>query len=659
MLRGRENHFMARQVGLTDSITREIVDELFVHPPVNEPELAQRIDGVDKTVARRLVIDQLDVGKLSDRSGPLFLAILGQIKIGRQKRRLTRIALDLNRNLRERLWAAMALTAEDPKTMDYLVDQLGPEGMSMLAELSLIELLTMQESEDIGASISDALENLIDDRPADELLGRIESCRLGIGISCAVAYGDALKNKNLTPLHRNILDLFILEASDEGSRLLETLRDSASTDTRRRDFQATLLRLRSNRIDPKHVPESPPGYGLVSNCDSQGSFVLLGVFENPDMTFSVADFSIHAGGDIRDSAFYPRCGSHEIKRITEDVQGQLGCFFVEVTLFEAGELVATGVQRTVEYNKTIPEEMSPALTLFDRIKPGFKWGDGACCLPAREAPVKKIHDLLNRPEYEDTWFFDIGDLKRGDVTLPDSEHGLSSWVNETAERLDKTPIKTRIVAMAEHMARWHFWNMEPDVAALLRRIAENTRQNFPKSDIVSIMLNRSFEIFQHQDRELTHHFGDPKERQYYKKLFFQSLTDPTGTNLAQLDYTEAAATALDNAFDLLPGELRPRDDEKDAAAFAIGKAFANDMVEGKTPKPEQTVSQMSKILAGATRLSESERHEVLMTVVPSLYAFVDEICSTCPIRCLDHPDENMSDIFFTPNHPISYKIEDL
>ncbi|MCP4680010.1 MAG: hypothetical protein GY854_31870 [Deltaproteobacteria bacterium] len=635
------------------SRTREIVDDLFVHPPVNDAELDQRLGGIDSTEARRLLIDRLEKGKLVDRSGPLFLAVVGRLGIGRQKRRLTRIALNLECNSRDRLWASMALTSEDPKMMDLLVRELGPEGMGILAELSLFELLAMQDTQDIGASIETALENMLDDRPPGELLARIDSCRQGIGVSCTSAFGQTLRNEELSHIRSEILDLFIAEATDEGIAFLIELRDESPNEDDRRDFQAALLRLRSRRIDPSLRDVEPSGYALVSNCDGQGDFVVLGVFENNDSTLTLVDLCLRAGGDVRDGAIYPRRRNRDVEDLVNDIQQQLGCVFVEVTLIEAAKLVEMAVKSAPDQEPTVPEDARPATTLFERIRGEFRWGAGSCALQAQQATISEIRSLLARPEYDDTWFFDLGDIQSGGMDLPSLTGPPDEWMEEVLSRLDSTSVRGRLVAMAEHMARWHCWNDEPEMAALCRAVAGSVRQGVAKSFLARVMLERSVETLRNAATEVTYQFGDPSVRQYYKMRFFCDLDRPTGRDLARLDMTEASASALGTAFDLLPGERRPRDEERDSAAYAIGKLFADHVVADGVPAPEETVHKMSRALAGTCRLTETERHKVLMTLMPTLFAFVEEVCSVCPVDCLRRPDQDFSEVFFTTEHPMS------
>lgn len=643
----------SRQAEVDEMSTREVIADLFNHPPVNEAELKQRLQSVEVHVARRLIVDKLDSRSLPDRAGPLFLALMGEIGIARQKDRLTDIALDLSRCSRERLWAAMALASEDPKAMDMLADRLGPEGMSLLAELSLFELLTMQNPTDIGGSIATALTTLMDERPADELLARIETCRKGIGVSCSRAYGESLHKAELAPIRLKILDQFIHEASEEGIEFLSRMRDDALNPEERRNYQTALLKLRSRQIDINRDEEEIPGYALVSNCDGQGDYIVLGVVENGDNTFTVADLCLRADGDVRDGAIYPRRNEREVEEIASDVQHSLGCYFVEVTLPEAATLVDRSVTLTRDMSQQIPEEARPGVALLERCQHGYRWGEGSCCPPqAVEPTTDAIRALLERPEYEDTWFFDAGDLGGSNIEPPPSNNNIDAWINGIVDKLDHN-VKSRLIAMAEHMAKWHYWNQEPAVSSLCRAIAARVRQGIENNPIVYVMLERSVETLQYSTTELVCQFGDPSVRQHFKSLFFHDIKVPTGRDLAYLDLTEATASALDAAFELLPGQDRPRDEERDLAAFAVGKVFGERVIRNGLPSPDQVIPDMAEALENTCRLSKSEQHEVLMTVVPSLYAFVEEICSICPVDCLNNPDRDYSHVFFRPEHPIS------
>jgi hypothetical protein len=119
-----------------------------------------------------MIIDRLLSRELPDRDGPLFVAVLGQVGLGRQKGRLAAVALDDQRSPRERLWASMALTSHDPTAMEMLAERMGPAGLGALAEASLFEMLSLQGKDQISESVAMALAALLEDRDSEEILAR-------------------------------------------------------------------------------------------------------------------------------------------------------------------------------------------------------------------------------------------------------------------------------------------------------------------------------------------------------------------------------------------------------------------------------------------------------------------------------------------------------
>ncbi len=464
---------MKRTLKLGDSLTCEIIGDLFSHPPTSDAALSQRMEPVDVTTARRLVIDRLDHGTLPDQAGPLFLAILGKLGIGRQKQRLMRIALDLGRASRDRLCAAIVLTNNDPRIMEQLVSKLGPDGMGYLAELPLFELLAVQDDKDIGAAVAEALEDIVDERSLKDLLDKIEVCRLNIGASCRAAYRDALCMESLIPIRNRMLAFFVQEGSDEGSKFLAELRDRATDGTAQKNYQAALLRLHSKRIESDRVDEAPQGYAWVSNCDGQGGFFVLGVFEDAHKTFNVTDLFLHAGGDISDGAVYLRRSAIEVGEIKENMERELGCFFVEVTLAEAAKLIEINQTGTAKKKQVMSGDTLRAVASFDRVDGAFSWGEGSCCPPVAAVYSSDVFKLMERPEYEDTWVFEASDF------------------DEEVE----SSVRFRLVAMAEHMARFHFWGGETKEAALCRALAASIRRDFSQSSLLRAILLRSRAFF--------------------------------------------------------------------------------------------------------------------------------------------------------------------
>ena len=138
-------------------------------------------------------------------------------------------------------------------------------------------------------------------------------------------------------------------------------------------------------------------------------------------------------------------------------------------------------------------EARQAMMLFEQVNAAFRWGDGECCAPADVVSRDEIRSLLSRPEYERTWFFDVEDWKRfGFSTTWPPEDGL----RDSRYQLDRTradPLRTRLVAMAEHMARWHCWKGEEEEAALCLALVRDVAQDLKLSHLVQAMWLRSRE----------------------------------------------------------------------------------------------------------------------------------------------------------------------
>ncbi|MCU0664599.1 MAG: hypothetical protein MUC50_20020 [Myxococcota bacterium] len=644
---------MARRTASPKSRTREIIEDIFAHPPVNEAELARRLQSVDATMARRIIIDRLLQRELPDRDGPLFVAVLGQVGLGRQKGRLAAVALDDERTPRERLWASMALTSQDPTAMEMLAERMGPSGLGALAEASLFEMLALQGRDQISESVAMALAALLEDRDAAEILARLESCRRSIGASCTDAYAASLSDPELLHIRPQLLEFFVEESSESGVALLERLRDETGEPAQRRAFQSALLKLRSRRIDPLREHSPGIGHAFVSNCDGQGGFVLLAVFDNLDGTFTVADLCIRAGGDVRDGFVYPRRPAGEVDSFVERAKQQLGCLFARVPLSFASTLVQEALQRTKGLGLEVPEDARTAVALFVDIE--------ASSLPEplpsslnKKLSVGSVRKLLSRPEYEDTWFFDLGDL--GDVEPPprDGRAAMAAWIEAAAAKLDAPTIRRRLRAMALHMARWHGWNGEPELKRMCEALAGDVEEGFESSVLLRVMIERSAVEVDTAPLECETHFGDPDERQHLKARFFQSATTPSGRELAVLDFTEACTAALQRAFELLPGENRPRDDAREQSAFDIATLFVRYLLDEPTPGPDEAMQELSRALGKSTRLTATQRHKVLLQVVPALYAFVEDICSHCLVDCLSRPQADASEVFFASDHPLVF-----
>ena len=472
--------------------TTDIIDGMFVHPPVSSIDVRKRLLDVDRGLGRQLVVDRLAAKSVGDRDGPIILAVLDVIGVGEERRRLTGIALDPEREPRVRMWAAMSLAGEDPRMMDLLITEIGPEGMAHLAENALIELLTIQNPLKIGRTIRRALEEWHHGLSSEKLLLRIDVCRQGLGISCAEAYGEVLESPRIRKLHSRILDCFVEEGSDEGIMFLENLRASAANAETRRTLQATLLRLRSAQIDPRSVQRRETGGGraLVSNCDGQGGFIVLGIFDNTDGTQSISELYIHADGEIRDGVVHARLKPADAGRVIEDLQSNTHCYFAEVPAEKGATLVFFGLERTGLLMDIERLEVRQAIRLFRRCFDSTNGEPKPSRMPRDKLKREAIRELLARPEYEDTWLLDLSDLSNLGITIQEQPTDDETWIKNCATQIGGTEIARRVLAMAEHMAKWHSWKGEQDASALLATLADDVAERTSQSLLLHVMLER-------------------------------------------------------------------------------------------------------------------------------------------------------------------------
>ena len=470
--------------------TRRVIDKIFDQPPVSSIDLRNRLVDVNRPLSRKLMVDRLARRGVSDREGPLILAVLDVLSVGDERRRLTAVALDAKREAKVRMWAAMALAGEDPRMMDLLITELGPEGMAHLAENALVELMTIQNPVKIGKTILRALEEWHHELSAERLLARIDICRQGLGLSCAEAYDDAMRSPKLRKLRRVILDLFVAEGSDEGISYLETLKSDAAKPADRRDLQATLLRLRSARIDPKQLDKRTSGRALVSNCDGHGGFIILGVFENPDHTKSISELYIHADGAIRDGVVHARLNDEDTERMIAHLRKNTHCYFVEVPVERGATLVGYGLERTGALADIERREMRQAIRFFRRVNLRDNSDADAKTSSKDSLNADDIRAVLARPEYEDTWLFDLSDLAGLGISLGDEGHTDDDWINACAAQIGGTELSSRVLAMAEHMSKWHTWKGEQEEAALLSAMADDIAEKSEDSLLLHVMLER-------------------------------------------------------------------------------------------------------------------------------------------------------------------------
>ena len=645
---------MARRSGKKGARTRAIIDELFSHPPINQAELERRLGAIDPQAARALLVGRLEQGEVGEQDASLFAAIFHHLGVEEAYDNLLGIARDRTKTSHVRSRAMGVLAEEEPGELDTLMECLPPEDVTPLAELSLREMLaTIQADPEQADSVTYVLESA----PADAhlfMLEQIEHCRKQAGTSAVAAYSQVLEEDRFAHLRPQILGAIVEEGGIQGIELLERLRDLTACKVAHRDFQGALLRLRTHSIDPNASHDVPRGEAHLGSCDGQGAFILLGCFSNPDGSMTLADLCIRCAADVRDGFVIPRGTPEDALELLEEIQTGLGTAFVKIPLPQAAALVNAAVERTQAAEVSIPEDARPAVALFQRAH------DAAISAPTPRVPsepprrvtLKRVRQLFEMQEYNLSWFFDLGDLDGVGVTLPSNKQVKVEWFRRVAAKLATAQIRRRVVAMARHMELWHGWREEHQLAGLCAALARATEDDFTSSPLVRVMLEQSLDPPDDCSLGDGGSYGDAVLRQHLKALFFQDVDVPRGKDLARLDLTEAALVSLDSIFDSLPGESRPREDERYATAYALGKTFVDFMVSGQQEPIEQLARGMTSALRKSSRLSWEQRHHVVLMILPLLGSYLEEVCAICPVGCLEKPRSRVEDVFFSPGHPV-------
>jgi hypothetical protein len=639
---------------------RGLLDDLFARPPVSRAELDGRLEAARAPRIRDLLLERLQADTISDQEGGILLAVFERIGVGESRPALLRLVLDAGQPLRVRARALSVLLEDDPHSLEQLVGKLPEQELQPLAAQWLSELLgAIQADPRQGEVLAETMEAAsVTLRPF--LLDQVETVRRSAGTSAAGTYGRALHRPDLADLHGRMLALIVEEARPESIALLEELWRKEPPGSRRRQLHGAVFRARTKRIEPQPT-EAPSGAAYLGSCDGQGVYILVGCFRNLDGTETIADLCVRVGADVRDGFVLPRRRPDEAQRLLDEITRDTGIAFAPLSLADAAALVREAAECTAGLGLSLPSDARPAMQLFERVEPG------AALIPrenAGRAPVEagapgspatgldELRDLLGRPEYTQSWFFDRGDLQAAGLELPGGTTDLAAWAREIAPRLDRPSLRARLRGMAEHMARWHRWKGETELADLCSAAARATEQDFARSPLVLAMLECSVVPAEDQpDSGGESQLDRLLLRQHLKSLFFQHVQSPRGRDLARLDFTEAALVFLEEAFLGLPGERRPRQDERATTAYTIGKAFADFLIAGAHGSIERVIADMDRALRDYCHLDETECRRVVAVVLPALGDFIEQHCAECPAACLDRPGADVSEFFFAPCHP--------
>lgn len=651
----------------TAAATRRAIDELFLHPPLNDGDLRRRLGRLNVRDARQLLVTRLSQGAVRESEGQLFRAALALVGLGEERERLIEIALDVRRTASQRGHALAVLDEDHPGAVAQLATRLPPEEMLALGDIPMIDLLVQilaepEEAEQLYELLSEAPESL-----REVVFDRMEQCRLRVGTPAVLTYGDLLSHHPAASLRTRALAPIVAEGGDSAVALLDRLRLAAETPEERRDLNGALMRVRTALIDGR-TSGGPEGFGYLGSCDGQGAFILFGCFASIDDTFTRVDLCIRAAGEIRDGSVYPRTTQREIDEAVAEFTAHAGTAFVRIPLASAASIVRTARLRAEGEEDDASSAQGPglavALALFHQVSdhqdPGGHPGPGPMTetvplteavgeVTKKEEPLPaRLRTMLGSPLYE-SWFFDAGDLSAAGP--PPARKGTRKWQTRAAAAVDRAEIRLRVVSMARHMTRWHAHKGDLPAAQLFAAAATDCERDFATSALVEILIEHSREALA-DGPEFGEHVGSPPLREHLKLLFFQNVERPRGRDLGHLDFTEAAYQVLSSALAVIPGDRRPNDARITTLAHTIGSRVADFFMSGRSGPIAEMMVSLADELARSTDLEAAECRTILsQRVLPSLGDFAEQVCARCPVGCLDAPRQDAAEAFFSPRHP--------
>ena len=229
------------------------------------------------------------------------------------------------------------------------------------------------------------------------------------------------------------------------------------------------------------------------------------------------------------------------------------------------------------------------------------------------------------------------------ATRPD-ENG--TWPQHCLESVGSTRLVALFEALAAFEARRASWTGASATAAEWAALERALRRR--DTEVLTTLLDRTHDgVF----GGLIRTAQDPRNRWFrprLKRIAFSNVTEPTGRELAALDYAEVALKALDGSDALALSERCPSFEEMIRAANAIAFDASQAAVRGATVS--RAICQ--RHLRRHTRLDGKGRRRISAVIVEKLDEFRRNSCAVCPTRCLGRKRPMAAPAFFSAGHPI-------
>ena len=652
--------------------TKQIIADLFVHPPVSHADLQQRLGVASALEARKYLLDRMRSGQVESTDVELYGDLFHILGLGGEADSLLGLVGDAALDLRTRSCAMGILLSEDASFAPRLQEQLTPDEMLQIIAQPLSDALIRIESD---PAEGEGLATMLSAIPGDMMMllfDELDRWRIGAGIAASVAYEALLRNKSLAVLLPRIVETLLLQGDEDAVTLLESVRAEVTERTQQRLIQGALLRLRTRLLDD-HKTKATEAVGFVSGCDTLGCYVIVARRENPDKTTTLAVVCLHVSGEVRSGYVLTGQSSERARSLCQEVASESGTRFIEAPIAKLMPLVENAAEKTLLGGRQVPVEALTALRFLSR------FASEPLHLPevAGRLTLTALRALLSRPEFGDGWRFTQSELDKApspkaaprtrktnkmDVPPATATKSVPRWQLMATALSHNPTTKQRLSSMARHMARYYVIAGEPEPAKLCLLAAADVEKDFAHSRLVQIMAQHTIEwLGGLADGALTHAQSGKGSslvsadrlswRQQLKSRFFAGVEKPTSHDLLALDYADEALQTIVATLSCSPSEEWPRFELQQQTAFELAVAFRDQLIRQRGPSLSRLLTQSSRLVEQTMKVSRSLAGLLSSAVLTRLAGFAGDVCSTCKVGCLNHLHANVSREFFSLDHP--------
>ncbi len=460
-----------------------MLDLLFDLPVDVQPDLDEALEQVDKTEARGCLVDRL-ASNYQRGDSALFQALFDRLGVGANERQhLVELLENEEMPTGARATALEILAGDDEAERRRLTADLPEAARKAIDDEPLRELIADAIEDVVAAEALAVVAEHMPEESISELDQHLERVRKEMGAPASSVYEHLLCSKKLTAFREPMIDAIVEEATPDGLRLLECLRDEAREESDREQYARAIEQLKTRAAEGSSLRVT--GTGRLGPIDASGRFEIASIVDNPDGTRTLAVLLMR-GAEILDGYvdFAPPADLLVSKHVPQ----------VEVPLGAIRALAAVALSRIG--NEDLDPMTAAAVRQIERIGRGEE-------LPVPE-PVGTIQRndldaLMNRPEYH-LWAFSPADFHRAGIGEP-PEPIDDRWIAEAIEKLDSPERRVRIAAAADFMSRWHLAAGEKTEASILARVARDVQKHFPEMECVRVMVRHSLDLMHQPDPE--------------------------------------------------------------------------------------------------------------------------------------------------------------